>query len=72
MALSFIKRDATTTNSVGHSYNAGVYTSTRFDSDADLSAWDGVSSINKNGTTADGSIVATWSEGDTLPEIIAE
>ena len=69
MAVSYTIRNATTTNSAGHSYNGGTFTYsvTRYWNRFDLSGWDGNSSANYNGTTEDGSIAVGWVEGDTPP-----
>lgn len=71
MAVSYTVRNATTTNSVGHSYQGATqtYSATRWYTSFDLSAWDEASSGTWNGPTADGSLSVSWVEGDTPPNI---
>ena len=72
MAVSYTVRNATATNSIGHSYttaSGGTYSATRWYTSVDLSAWDEASSGTWNGPTADGSIALGWIEGDTPPTL---
>lgn len=67
MAISYVVRNATTTNGAGHSYGT-VYSSSRWFTSFDLSGWDEVSSANFNGPTADGTIACSWALDDDPPE----
>lgn len=77
VGTTFLVRNATVTNVVGHSY---VYNSaptpdeeafgfTRYYNKFDLSSWDGVSNATFQGETADGSITKTVTiiAGDVNP-----
>ena len=70
MAVSWTVRSATTTNSFGYDWVEAtqLHSVTRYFNWADFSSWDGVSSINVQGTTADGTITVNWTEGsDEVP-----
>ena len=71
MTVTYTVRNATTTNSIGHSYQVSTttYSATRWYTSFDLSGWDEASSANFNGPTADGSISCTWVEGDDPPDM---
>lgn len=71
--MQFTFRTSTPTHSVGHSYNLvlGIknFTASRYWNAYDLSDWDGVSSLKRNGTTNDGTIGVSWNELESPPDI---
>jgi len=65
---SYIKRDTTTTNLIGHSFTEPeTFSSTRFFTSFDLTTYVG-GSQNLNGPAADGSITATYGLEDPPDE----
>jgi hypothetical protein len=70
MAVTYTVRNATVTNSAGHSYGV-THSVARFYTSFDLSGWDEASSANFNGPTADGTILLGFSDGDPIPDIMS-
>jgi hypothetical protein len=72
MAVTYIIRQATTTNTTSHQFivATSTYQVGRYFNRFDLTAWDEASSANFNGTTEDGSILVSWLEADTPPDMI--
>jgi hypothetical protein len=79
VGTTWLLRNATVTNVVGHSYqlltaptpDEEAYGDTRFFTSFDLSGWDEVSDATFNGPTADGSIIRTDTvvlDGEYIPQ----